>query len=301
MIELDEISLLLEKMENGVISPLEYRNLQNMLIRNLGDIEKYYPICTTSIKDNKVLFISDTHIGSEYESNYFMYNAYNFAVKNNIKTVIHLGDLIEGNIRNRGLTYEEARNQLVNAINYVCSYGLNTKLLLGNHDFSIVNQISYKKVPNLMREFCETNSLLDILGVGRVLLDWNGVRIGLNHYISKKLLKFKETSINEDLIIKGHAHWYHVLEGKRVISLPSLSTELKDKTYLDSKDLKEFGYNLSQNTPYMNFIKAEFVEDGVILFQEYAEKDGFIVPDESILFDNSIKTLRIKNKRKFHF
>lgn len=300
MIELDEISLLLEKMENGIISPLEYRNLQNMLIRNLKEIEDYFPICTTSIKDNKVLFISDTHIGSEYESNYFMYNAYNYAVKNNIKTIMHLGDLIEGNIRNRELTYEDARKQLVKAINYVCSYGLNTKLLLGNHDFSIVNQISYHKLPNLMREFCETNSLLDILGVGRVLLDWNGIKIGLNHKISESFLKFNETSMNEDLIIKGHSHWYYVLEEKRVISLPSLSTELKDKTYHDSKSLKNYGYSLSQDDPYMNFIKAEFVEEDVLLFEEYTEKDGFMVLDESVLFDNSVKTLKIKNKRKYH-
>lgn len=283
------ISSYINKMKEGSITRGEYRDLQYSLILKSANFESNYPICNTSISDEEVLFIADTHIGSEYENDYFMERAYRFAVDNKIRTVIHLGDLIEGTVREnrRTLNYKDAKDELIRAINFVCYYGIETKLLLGNHDFSIVNKFAYPLLPKLIDDYFVTNDLLSVLGLGRVILDWNGVKIKLNHKISEKLLTFEENDIVSDIDLLGHAHWYYISENRNAISVPSLSNELKDKTYHDSIALQKYGYKLERNKPYLNFLKARFIGDGVILFQEYIEKDGVLIPNEEIEFNKN--------------
>lgn len=296
MTEIDAVYFLLDKMNKGIITSEEYKVLQYFLIKNSQVFESNYPVCTTSINDDRVLFISDTHIGSEYESHYFMFNAYNFAINNNIRTVIHLGDLIEGTVREnrRTLSYENAKAELERAINYVCYYGIETKLLLGNHDFSIVNKFSYPSFPKLVDNYFTTNKLFSVLGLGRVVLNWNGVKIILSHKISEKLLNYEKGEIVSDFELLGHAHWYYMSENKNAISVPSLSNELKDKTYYDSISFQKYGYSLERNKPYLNFLIARFVDDGVILFEEYVERDGKIVINEEVVFDKNSAILRKK-------
>lgn len=294
MTEIEAVYFLLDKMNKGIINSEEYKVLQYFLIKNSQVFEKNYPICATSINDDKVLIISDTHIGSEYENHYFMSNAYNYAINNNIRTVIHLGDLIEGTVREnrRSLSYDDAKKELERAINYVCYYGIETKLLLGNHDFSIINKYAYPSFQNLVYNFFATNRLLSVLGLGRVILDWNGVKIKLNHNISEKLLTYENSDFVSDIDLLGHAHWYYISENKNAISVPSLSNELKDKTYYDSISLQKYGYKLERNNPYLNFLIARFVDDGVILFGEYAERDGKIVLNEEIVFNKNERLIK---------
>lgn len=294
MTEIEAVYFLLDKMNKGIINSEEYKVLQYFLIKNSQAFEKNYPICTTFINDDKVLIISDTHIGSEYENHYFMSNVYNYAINNNIRTVIHLGDLIEGTIREnrRSLSYDDAKKELERAINYVCYYGIETKLLLGNHDFSIINKYAYPSFQNLVYNFFATNKLLSVLGLGRVILDWNGVKFKLNHNISEKLLTYENSDFVSDIDLLGHAHWYYISENKNAISVPSLSNELKDKTYYDSISLQKYGYKLERNNPYLNFLIARFVDDGVILFGEYAERDGKIVLNEEIIFNKNERLIK---------
>ena len=294
MTEIEAVYFLLDKMNKGIINSEEYKVLQYFLIKNSQVFEKNYPICATSINDDKVLIISDTHSGSEYENHYFMSNAYNYAINNNIRTVIHLGDLIEGTVREnrRSLSYDDAKKELERAINYVCYYGIETKLLLGNHDFSIINKYAYPSFQNLVYNFFAMNKLLSVLGLGRVILDWNGVKIKLNHNISEKLLTYENSDFVSDIDLLGHAHWYYISENKNAISVPSLSNELKDKTYYDSISLQKYGYKLECNNPYLNFLIARFVDDGVILFGEYAERDGKIVLNEEIVFNKNERLIK---------
>ena len=56
-------------------------------------------IFLNNIKDNKIIIISDTHIGSELENISYIDLVYEFATKNNIKKIIHCGDLFQSNIK----------------------------------------------------------------------------------------------------------------------------------------------------------------------------------------------------------
>lgn len=91
MTEIELVNYLLNKMLIERLSFDEYRNLQYFLIKNYVNYKFNFPVTETFIDDYSLIWISDTHIGSEYENSKFIYSAYNYAISNNIKTVIHLG------------------------------------------------------------------------------------------------------------------------------------------------------------------------------------------------------------------
>ena len=285
------ISFMLNKMKAVGLTDEEYRNLQYNLIRNSEIFESNYPICETNFFGNSFILISDTHIGSGYENAIFMDYVYNYGVKNNISAFVHAGDLTEGVIRKRDKSLLEIQEEIVRAVNFISYYGLKNLLLLGNHDFSGINK---HKFPELTDYFFNS-SYVDILGLGKVVLNWNGVSIKLSHKISNKLINFENDVYTDMLSIEGHAHAYSVSEYNKTIKLPSLSNELKDSSYYLARDLPQTGIKLNlmcRPSPYIDFIKASFVEQDVILFEEFREKDGYLISPESLLYDAKSKTLK---------
>lgn len=290
--EFERINYLLNKMRREELSIEEYRDLQYFLIKNHGVYKKNYPITETSIHDDKLLFIADTHIGSEYENRDFIDGAYNYAVKNGIKTAIHLGDFVEGKCRqvywNRGK--DELRNEIERAISYLPNE-VKTKLLFGNHDLSVFN---FKSYPELLDLFF-LSSKLDILGLGRIILNWNNIPIGLKHEVSHKLAHIDDKFMKEAVMVCGHSHIYECDETDRIIKVPSLSNELKDSDYHANQRLfQNFNWSFSDSTvPFLNFIAAGFVDEGIILFENYAKNHlGDIVSCEKVEVNGKTKELK---------
>jgi len=60
--------------------------------------KKYMEI--NKINENKIIIISDTHIGSALENIDYLHIVYEYALKNNIKTILHGGDLLQGTYTN---------------------------------------------------------------------------------------------------------------------------------------------------------------------------------------------------------
>lgn len=165
-----------------------------------------------------------------------------------------------------------------------------TKLLFGNHDFSVLNSLSF---PHLLDLFFLKNNL-DVLGLGRVILNVNNVPIGLSHYISDKMLHFTTDITKEVLMVEGHSHLYFTDEFNRRIKLPALCDELKDSTYYTKRDLAKFGFDLIPLVqPYLNFVKSSFVDYDTIMFEELRQNDlGNVVSNEKVLVN--IKTKEMK-------
>lgn len=99
------------------------------------EIKKYYN--NFYIKDDKALIISDSHIGNKYENIKYLYTAYSFAYKKNIKNVIHLGDIVEGYCHMDDVKYD-ADKQIINTIDFFGSINdITTYYLMGNHDYNL--------------------------------------------------------------------------------------------------------------------------------------------------------------------
>lgn len=292
----EKIKVLLAKMNGLVITAQEYQELQRLLIEQYAIQEilislKYvdvqseinygnYPVCSLKVAADKLLFIADTHLGYNDENLDYLNEAYNFAIGNGIKTIIHAGDLIEGTSRNfpeiNALEIDERykylQEEIIRAINLL-PREVQTKLLLGNHDYS-----AFRTLPILVNSFFGHDNL-EIMGMGRVVINWNGLLpIELEHEINKYL--FKNSLESKFLRIKGHSHNYYVDLAKSIISLPTLSE--------DYRRLKR------ENEPF--FVEAEMVDTTKVLFKEYKKAMDKPVLDEEIEYDT--KTLKMRFLRK---
>lgn len=290
----EEIDALLYKMHNKTISDVEYQKLQQVLITHyileyqLNFFNKEfvkdeyldaYPICEYPIKDNKLLFISDTHLGSRDENQAYIDFLANYVIKNNIRTVIHAGDFIEGQCRAPYLerNIDDLKNELYNAIE-LWPKEFTTQLLLGNHDFSSI------KYPDLIDALFGLNNI-KILGMGQVLLDWNDLLIRIKHQINQ--ISFERKTFDALITLKGHSHLYYSNPDKKHILIPPLCNDIKDSI----SDLKTYGIDLKRfETPI--FIEGEFVDENTLLLKEVSKRENIISYSEETLINTRTREMK---------
>lgn len=273
------INFLLEKMNNGIISTEEYRYLQFLLMKYELMYTTDYPLCQTSITGDKILFTSDAHVGSIYESRHLFDTAHNAALKKGIKTSIHVGDFTEATAHYWEKPKEEALKELERAISYL-PYEIVTQLLLGNHEYSAI-----KTYPELIHSFFNEPKL-NILGMQKVMLDWDGAIFRLNHYITQLKCKNEEAEPKGLMEINGHHHWFSFSEEFRMLRLPSLSEE----TYsLYDSILYERGITASYA-----FVIASKEEQNIRLFRVYSvdKKHNLLYPSSAVEVNTESKQLR---------
>lgn len=233
---------------------LEYNMLWSILYsRSKYGKELYNYLCQTKIDDRKILIISDTHYGSVYENINYIYKVFNFAIANDIRVILHGGDIIESNIRrkNRFNNIKQA-NYFID--NYPYDNNINTYALLGNHDYSAI------LMDEVVRDILCSRNDINVLGIKKSYLNWCGNTISLYHKIDNYKLSFP---INADIIgFKGHSHFYHVKEKKygknEKIYIPSLCD--------DFVNCKSNGY-INDNNIIINpgFLTAEIENDNIIV------------------------------------
>ena len=227
---------------------LEYYEVIYIINSIEKDIQKIKDMTScTSIDDSKLIAIADTHIGSIYENIEYIDITYNYARKNKIRTILHLGDLIQS-------TYKPVSGKYVNQevqINHLLSDypsigGIETYILLGNHDYN-----TFYKNPQLL-ELLKQRKDFHILGFYKVYIDWNGNIISMYHRTSKYNIRIP--NIPRLLSLKGHSHKLAIQRND--IHIPSLSDDLKD----DGKP----GFILfEQNQDEIELFSKELVDDQI--------------------------------------
>lgn len=261
--ELVLLESLLLKMQKEVLSYVEYRDLQYLLIkyedkfRKGNSNKKLYPLCGTPFCDDKILFITDSHIGnSESENMRVMETAYNEGINQNVKTAIHLGDLIEATPFERDKPQSVVEVELFKATS-IMPEQIKTWLLLGNHEYSAIR--TYKEIIDKFFTSCK----LEVLGMGKCLVFWNGDTIAVNHQIKQLegLDKYKPDSIIE---LSGHVHYYQVEQGKRNIYIPPICKNDDEAAY---EGLKKYNYSLGDSRKA--FVIASHPDWNTLLFEVY--------------------------------
>jgi len=217
-----------------------------------------------SLEDNLYGIVSDTHIGNKFDNIEYIKRTYDYFANNNISTVLHLGDLLEGYQENNKAIFKRVcYDQIERLLKYYPDY-LDTFLLLGNHDWK------FKNVGiNLPFNLKDTSFILvneDNNGVGYI--DLNNKKILLRHNVQKqKYLPY-------NLCLKGHSHFYNYKDVNRIINVPTLS------------DVHPEGFSKDRYTPGFLTLKVE--EDYIII-------DYYIIVENKIILKER-KNILVKDE-----
>lgn len=281
--ELKRIYELLQKMQQVELSVSDYQKLQYLLMKNESFFRNGYPMMKTNITGDKIMYISDTHIGGQDEMPHSLVAAYDIALRKNIKTVIHAGDLIEVCANNQfDKGFDIVQEELHQALQYMPDE-ITTKLLLGNHDYSAI-----RTFPSIIPQFF-SHAKLEILGMQRVLLNWDNIAmIRLNHPI--KQLRHEDNEECGVIQISGHYHTYSVDETTKEILLPPIC---KDEIDHQKAILLQYGLTLAAKSKPTFVISSK--QEDVILFKSYCiDRENGSVEQANEEISINVKTRQIK-------
>lgn len=172
-----------------------------------------------TIEEQKIIIISDTHLGSIYENIDYLKQVYEYAKKHNIKIILHTGDLIQSVARNVSNKYRNEYKQIIHVIeDYPHDEDIMNYLSLGNHDYHTLRKDSE------YLETLKTRKDFNILGFKRNYVLWQGNVIGLIHETPKYKIEIPKLKTLYDF--HGHSHKFTNHKGHRIL-VPPLSDDLK--------------------------------------------------------------------------
>ena len=184
-----------------------------------NDLRKILP--TLQIMDDKIIIISDTHFGSTLDNYDYIKMVFDYANKNNISTIIHGGDFIQGTYAPRRNTNYSSLEQLYEVLNnYPYDNNIKTYLLFGNHDY-----LALKKSYELTFDIFKSRNDINIIGLKQAYIEWKNYLVYLNHFIPK--LDLYMPRLEAIIKLYGHRHEFNYDDAINHIYLPSLSDDIK--------------------------------------------------------------------------
>ena len=165
----------------------------------------------------KIVVISDTHFGNKNENLEYLDKVRDYIEKNDIKYLLHVGDLIEG-LADPNYSIEKQIDFILN--DYFVNKGIINIVLLGNHDASLLMSGIY----DLEKVLEETNAT--ILGYKCAYLKICNRYIKLRHQINRMINNLND--YKSMISFYGHSHIYKFRKkenGASIIKLPTLSDD----------------------------------------------------------------------------
>lgn len=193
----------------------------------------------------EICVVSDTHLGNIHQQLHLLNQIYQEAYNRGIKTVLHCGDLVDGNYPNRP---EQPRQQFLHGFDEQAGYvvdmypkveGITTKYILGSHD-----ETHYKNGQATISNWvsrCRDDMIY--LGQDSAAITINGVKIFMDHpgggsaqalsYKPQKRIEILESDFKPKILLIGHYHksYSFVYRNVRGIEVPCLC----DKTQFQQK------------------------------------------------------------------
>jgi len=162
--------------------------------------------------------VSDTHFGNIHQQLHFLNEVYEEAHKRGISTVLHCGDLVDGNYTNRP---EQPRQQFLHGFDEQIGYvvdmypkvnGITTNFILGSHD-----ETHYKNdqaTAGFWIPKCRDDMIY--LGQDTADLNINKIKITMDHpgggssnsvsYQLQKRIELLESGNKPKILLAGHYH-----------------------------------------------------------------------------------------------
>ena len=194
--------------------------------------------------------VSDTHLGNIHNQLHLLNEVYEEAYKRGIDTVLHVGDLVDGNYPNRP---ENPRQQFLHNFDEQAGYvadmypeinGMKTYYILGSHD-----ETHYKNAGATINNFLDhCRKDMVYLGQDKGEYNANGVRIALDHpgggssaslsYKPQKRIEVLESKNKPKVLLIGHYHKSYAFLNRNVqcILVPCLcgKTQFQEKQGLSN-------------------------------------------------------------------
>ena len=230
------------------------------------------------LNHNQICVVSDTHFGNIHQQLHLLNDIYKEAYYRGITTVLHVGDVVDGNYLNRP---ESPRQQFLHGFDEQVGYvvdmypeikGITTYYILGSHD-----ETHYKNGQATANDWisrCRKDMIYLGQDTGEIAID--KVKIIMDHpgggsaqsvsYKPQKRIEILESQSKPKLLLIGHYHKSYVFSYRNVqcILVPALC----DKTQFQQKQ------------GLLNSLGAYFLDI-------YSNQDGNIqyFEPEEILFD----------------
>lgn len=200
--------------ESNNISSETIKRMRNLFYQNFSFL---------NMQDEKVLIISDTHIGSSEQNIEYLKQAEYTAKQEQIKKIFHLGDIGNGQID------KTMFNKMSKEIEYLlevynCFSSYTQYILGGNHDEKYKNE-GY----DILKLLKQTNPNIVPIGYRQAYFRIFNKVIALEH--ESKLRKKHHHLVNPNFIIAGHSHKCRFKE--KEVYVPSLSDVVTNKNETD--------------------------------------------------------------------
>ena len=202
-------------------------NINYKLINGFSNLKGDYRIQIPKEENIfKFLVISDMHLTNKKENLSYIDNIYNYAVKNDIHTILNLGDLIEGTYTTDANKDMDINDQIEYVIKkYPYDKSIINYILYGNHDYHSLHMDGIDIATAIQNYRYDLVSL----GYGDCNLNLKEEIISLNHKLC--LIENKTNDENSKICLVGHGHEMKTkFFDNLVICVPSLSDVSPDKT-----------------------------------------------------------------------
>lgn len=220
------------ELHNNYIIPLESKH------------EKIDDLYTENQNEFSVGIIGDTHIGSKTCDIDALNRFYDYVKNNDIKYVLHAGDMTDGIGIYSGQQYEQSYIGLDQQANACIKFypkrnDVTTITIVGNHDYSFIQ----KSGTDIIHHISLRRSDIKCCGIYQGVVNINGVRFklhhpdgGLSYSISYKIQKFLESmSDKPDVFIVGHYHQSLVIHGYNSVPLAMMPGSFQRETSFSTR------------------------------------------------------------------
>jgi len=247
-ISLNELNGILElcKLYGKNVEVVEKNGVQvfSKMINRIA-VNNKFALNPNNLIHTEICVVSDTHFGNIHQQLHLLNQIYQEAFNRGITTVLHCGDMVDGNYPNRP---EQPRQQFLHGFDEQVGYvvdmypevrGITTKYILGSHD-----ETHYKNGQATVNQWvsrCRKD--MEYLGQDYGSLDINGVKIFMDHpgggsaasvsYKPQKRIEILESSYKPKILLIGHYHksYAFVYRNVRGIAVPCFC----DKTQFQQK------------------------------------------------------------------
>ena len=176
-------------------------------------------LCEYDLGSEPFIIISDTHLGSALENIKYLDRIYEYATINNIKTILHTGDLFQSTLRPVDKSYTAPFKQVEHVVkDYPKDDNIRNYILFGNHDFHLLRR------DDELYQVVSSRSDFNILGFKKAYFLWNKFLFSANHEIEH--YKLQLPNVDSYLRFVGHRHELKVV-GDKTIMVPTLSEDIK--------------------------------------------------------------------------
>lgn len=199
----------LEKYE--IIGLLNYQGVEEEIKDDLSMVD---------FDDDKVILISDTHVGSYGEKFRYLDTVYDYAAKYGINKIIHGGDTIHSTKKNvKKNCWNPEEQALILTSRYPYDSSISNYILFGNHDYdAMLKNDKVYRIIDLRQDF-------NILGFKKAYFKFAKQFFSINHKCDKYPLSIP--TIGTLVNFYGHRHECRVLYDS-LVYIPALSEEIID-------------------------------------------------------------------------